>query len=114
MGEVRDPAALLGVRERPAAVPGLEGKPDAEVDPGREAEEEDGRDPGEHLRPWVEDDVRAEDARDRAARPDVRDGRLRGRAVLERDERLQGVRGEAGGGVEDEEADTPEGVLDVV
>ena len=58
-------------------------------------------------------EVRAEDARDRAGRAEVRDVRARP-AKLQRDDRLQRGRGVAGEQVEDEVAEPAERVLDVV
>ncbi len=86
-------------------------KPERQVDDRRhldhldeEAEEEQGDDP----RPRVEEEVGAEDSRDRARGADG--GRHRPRAG----EGVGGGRGEAGGEIEDGEAQMAETVLDVV
>src|SRR5207302_2722711 len=59
-------------------------------------------------------EVRAEDPGDRAARADVRDARVRCAPEMEPHPRLQRGRGDTGGEVPDEEANTSERVLDVV
>jgi hypothetical protein len=92
----------------------LEEKPHAEVEPGSHGQEEDREDPGENSGTREEDQVAAEHAGNRAARPDLRDRGLRGGAEVERHPCLQGARGQACREVEEQIADPPERVLHVV
>src|SRR5579864_3655555 len=114
--EERDPAAGLWLEEREAAVPDLEPDPDEQEPEGRDLPDEDDPegDERQHAGAWEEHEVRAENARDRAARSDVRDARPRTGGEVERDDRLEGHGGDAGREVPGEEPDRADRVLDVV
>ena len=113
MREERDSASRLGLEEREAAEPELEREPGGEEDHRRDLDDED-EDERDDSREREEQEVRREDAGDRAARPDVRDQRLVGRAEPERDRGLRGGRGHSCRKVEEEVAEAAERVLDVV
>ena len=88
-------------------------EPAAEVDPGRDLDDED-----EHEGPdpcaRVEDEEGAEHGGDRAARAESRDACGGRRAEEQRHRRLRHRRDEAAGDVEGEVAEWPERVLDVL
>src|SRR5512133_3822981 len=115
--DVREERHAASVRRRRRATRArfdeLVDDPAAEVDPGRDLDEED-----EHQRAdvcaWVENDEGAEDSGDRAAGPERWDARGGRRAEEQRDGGLRHRRGEAAGDVEAEVAEVPVRVLDVL
>ena len=107
------PPPACGLHEREPALPELEAEPEAEEEEGRDLDEEV-QEQRQHARGRQEDEVGAENAGDRAARPEVRDGRVGIRARPEGDDGLSRGRGDPGQQVEAEEADRPHRVLDVV
>src|SRR5439155_6271494 len=117
MGEEGDTTAELRVQDREASVPELEHDPDAEEPDGgnlAEEDEEEEQEAGQHLCAREEHEVRAEDGSDRTARADVGDARVARVRELERDVGLNSGRDQPADQVPEQEADSSEGVLDVV
>src|SRR3954453_3542267 len=113
VGEECDAASRLRMLQREAAGPRLQREPDAEEPEGRDLTDED-EDQRQHTRAGEEDEVGAEDARNRAAGADVRDARTARAGELESDGGLRCHRHDAGYQVPEEEGDMPARVLDVV
>ena len=109
-------AARARLQEREAARPDLERDPDPEEPDRRNLANEDDpeEDHGQDAGAGEENEVRAEDTGDRAARADVRNARVTRVAEPERDRRLERRGREPGQEVPDEEAHAAERVFDVV
>src|SRR5262245_4262242 len=107
------PAVRVRAEEAEVRLVELVQEPEAEEEPRRDPDREDDDQP-EHTRVRIEDEVRAEHRRDRAARAEVRDpGFFRGPGE-QRHRRLRDRRDEPAGHVEEGVAEVAERVLDVL
>src|SRR5262245_63075404 len=102
VSEERDPAAGVRLNQRKPALPELDGKPDADEQDGGELleEDEEEEDRRQHARIREQNDVRAQDSRDRPARADVRDAGVRSGAGRQGHDGMRGSSRQARGEID--------------